>query len=156
MRSFFIFLTWHERTTIVTPLNTATPVGYRVCFSSFLHITVKNKKTTHLWCFKSVIHETTDGHLCQWHYYQLAVFERHLYAVLSQLDNPRDKQSGAVVEEMILFPGSKAREYCYSVRNLCGCVWLALWHLPVGTPHTPALYGFNHGFMQVTALVNSA
>jgi len=62
--------------------------------------------------------ETTDGHLCQWHYYQLlgsAVFERHLYAVLSQLDNPRDKQSGAVVEEIILFPGSKAREYWVTV-----------------------------------------
>jgi len=44
-----------------------------------------------------------------------AVFERHLYAVLSQLDNPRDKQSGAVVEEIILFPGSKAREYWVTV-----------------------------------------
>ncbi len=43
------------------------------------------------------------------------VFERRLYAVLSQLDYPRDKQSGAVVEEIILFPGSKAREYWVTV-----------------------------------------
>ncbi len=80
---------------------------------------------------------TIEGHLCQWHYISCQALQCACMQ-FSQLDYPRDKQSGAVVEEMIPFPDPGKGILGYSVRN---CVFVFNWLFGISQweHHTPVL-----------------